>query len=179
MYTRWTGMFLPVSKLMCSYVEFSLRLRAFFRTESYYLLGTNWYLSTCTASFLSLNFHCDFFLKYFSCRTPSLKGHPERCTTVIPMSHLFSASLSIKFVTDASWLVPPILTEVTSATILLTTTHFHLMSTEGTIHVCQLPQEGEASPNLQKPSSHYNLYPINWYNTFQHHHPPSIHDGPY
>ena len=135
-------MFLPVSKPTHSSVAFEVRLRVFFRTESYTLIGTNWYLSTCSPSCQSLNFYLDFFVKYFYCRTQCLKGHPKRCRTVIPMSPFFSASLSNKFVTDASWRVPTTLTEVTSGTILLTTTHFHLMSTEGTIHVCQLPRRG-------------------------------------
>ena len=51
----------------------------------------------------------------------------EDChSDVTPFSHLSSASLIIKFVIDASWLVPTTLSEVTSATMLtmlLTTTH--------------------------------------------------------
>ncbi len=114
MSNRWKGMFLPVSKPTHSSVAFEVRLRVFFRTESYTLIGTNWYLSTCSPSCQSLNFYLDFFVKYFYFRTQCLKGHPKRCRTVIPMSPFFSASLSNKFVTDASWLVPTTLTEVTS-----------------------------------------------------------------
>jgi hypothetical protein len=81
MSNRWKGMFLPVSKPTCSSVVFSLRLRVFFRTESYNLIGTNWYLPTCTPSCQSLNFHPDFFVKYFYCRTQCLRGHPKRWRT--------------------------------------------------------------------------------------------------
>ena len=136
------GYVLPVLKSTCSYVIFKFRLRVFFRTESNNLRGTNWYLATCTfvSSIANFSPRCSpsLVVKYFYCPTLCLRGHPMCWRTVIPMSHLFSASLSITFVIDASWLIPTTLTEVTSASILLTTTHFALMSTDGTIHVCQL-----------------------------------------
>ena len=81
MSNRWKGMFLPVSKPTCSSVVFSLRLRVFFRTESYNLIGTNWYLPTVLPSCLSLNFHPHYFVKYFYCRTLCLRGHPKRWRT--------------------------------------------------------------------------------------------------
>jgi len=90
------------------------------------VLGRNYYI--CLLEFFCLLdaflstenivFSPSLVVKYFYCRSLCRRGHPKCWRTVIPMSHLSSASLIIKFVIDASWLVPTTLSEVTSATIL-------------------------------------------------------------
>ena len=105
-------MFLLVSKPTCSSVVFSLRLRVFFRTESYNLIGTNWYLPTVLPSCLSLNFHPHYFVKYFYCRTLCLRGHPKRRRTFCSHSawstssqlhRVGSRSMTVVEITNTNW----------------------------------------------------------------------------
>ena len=81
----------------------------------------------------------------------------EDChSDVTPFSHLSSASLIIKFVIDASWLVPTTLSEVTSATMLtmlVTTTHLTDVDRRN-IHVASFDKRRSlCQPKYMKPSS--------------------------